>query len=181
MDTAKQSSLKRIARIVLLASVVTAIFSTGCDEPARTSAPTRSGKSLSTLSSFAASRVGVMGLTEIVKDTDRPGKAKLKAYVDLHDSSGVRIKNPGTFRFELYEFVPRSSDPTGKRLAVWPDINLEDAQENNRYWRDFLRTYQFELDMALTPKSNTSYVLQVTFSTPLGKRLSDNYQIKYSE
>jgi hypothetical protein len=181
MDTAKQSSVKRIVRIALLVLVAVGIFAAGCDEPVRTAAPTRSGRSLDALSSFAASNIGVMGLTEIVKDADRPGKAKLKAYIDLLDQSGVRIKNPGTFRLELYEFVPRSSDPTGKRLAVWPDINLEDAQENNRYWRDFLRTYQFELNMAFAPQSNTSYVLQVTFSTPLGKRLSGNYQIKYSE
>ena len=42
------------------------------------------------------------------------------------DSFGSAIKSPCIFRIELYEYVERSPSPLGKRLEIWPDIDLID-------------------------------------------------------
>ena len=68
-------------------------------------------------------------------------------YAALRDSFGSCLKAPGVFRFELYEYVQYSSEPKGKRIIIWPDIDLTDAAENNEYWNDFLRAYEFSLDL----------------------------------
>ncbi len=120
-----------------------------------------------------------MGLTGIVPDEDNANRATLRVYVDVLDSEGVRIKAPGVFRFELYQFVPRSSNPMGKRLKLWEDIKLLDPVENNASWRDFLRAYQFDLDFEFGPVRPAGYVVQVMFTTTSGKRLYNNYHQRY--
>lgn len=131
------------------------------------------------LGAYVASEVRIVGLTEITPVSAGPWQGKLKIYVDLVDSFGCRVKSPGLFRFELYEFVPRSSQPKGKRIFFPPDIDLTDATENNNHWRDFLRAYQFELDLNFSPRPDESFVLEVTFTTPQGRRLRDTFQLRY--
>ena len=168
--------LKRSAGllVVLLGLVVSA----GCEQEIRTSS-TPSGRKLDILSAYTASSVSIMGLTEIVPDAENSNKAKLRVYVDVLDSEGIRIKAPGVFRFELYQFVPRSSNPMGKRLKLWEDIKLLGQAENNARWRDFLRAYQFDLDLEFGSVRSSDYVVQVMFTTTSGKRLYNNYHLKY--
>lgn len=97
-----------------------------------------------------------------------------KASPQLGDS---QPSSPGIFRFELYEHVQCSTEPKGQRLAVWPDIDLTDAAQNNNYWRDFLRAYEFKLDFEPQTKSHT---LQGTFLSPTGKRLSAEFALRPS-
>jgi len=104
--------------------------------------------------------------------------ALIRAYVDVLDAFDCRIKAPGTFRFELYEYVPRSSNPRGRRVHLWGDIDLTDAAANSAYWRDFLRCYQFELPLSTAPTAGT-YVLEVTCRTIQGTRLSATVQLAY--
>jgi len=99
--------------------------------------------------------------------------SQINVYVSLLDSFGSQKKSPGAFRFEMYKYIQRSAEPRGGRIAIWPDIDLTNAAENNKYWRDFLRAYQFNLPFE--PASNQSYILQVTFLCPTGKRLSDEF------
>ncbi len=150
----------------------------GC-EPETSRYSTVPGRELDILSSYTASSVSIMGLTEIVVDEENSNRAKLRVYVDVLDSAGARIKAPGTFRFELYQFVPRSAKPMGKRLKLWDDIRLLDLTENNANWRDFLRAYQFDLGFEFGPSRPAGYVVQVMFTTISGKRLYDNYHLKY--
>ena len=77
------------------------------------------------------------------------------------------MKAPGTLRFELYEHVQRSAEPKGQRIAIWTDIDLTDATENNRYWQDFLRAYEFTL--RTDASRNKTYVLEATFLRPSGR------------
>jgi hypothetical protein len=74
--------------------------------------------------------------------------------------------------------VPRSSQPKGKRIFIWPDIDLTEVAMNNGRWRDFLRAYEFEMDLNFRPAPDNTFVLEVTFTTPAGKRLSDTFQLK---
>jgi len=135
---------------------------------------------------YVPMKIDIMPLTEFVCATDAEGGTKINAYVSLLDSFGCQMKSPGLFRFELYERVPRSAEPKGKRVVIWPDIDLSDSVENNKRWRDFLRTYEFNLDCRQTsldfePVSNQSYILQVTFLCPSGKRLSAEFILKHTE
>lgn len=151
-------------------AAVILIVSTGCQGEAGKKTPLSSRPA--TLYGYTAREVRIMGLTEIGGDPDNPYQAKLRVYVDLIDAFGSRIKSAGVFRFELYEFVPRSSRRKGKRLATWPDHDLTNAKKNNIYWRDFLRAYQFDLDVPFAPFPGQSFIVEVTCTTPTGKRLT---------
>ncbi len=126
---------------------------------------------------YTAAKIGIIPLTEFVGSAD-DGSVRIRAYVAVLDSFGCPIKEPGLFRFELYEYVQRSSDPKGKRNIIWPDIDLADSVENNEHWRDFLRAYEFVLPFE-PPQADQTYVLQATCICPNGRRLSAEFQIKY--
>ena len=78
-------------------------------------------------------------------------------------------------------FVPKTyteivSDLETRALVQFgPDIDLTDIVENNHYWRDFLRAYEFSLPVEFD--NNQSYILQVTCICPNGKRLSTEYAL----
>ena len=130
---------------------------------------------VSTYARYAPVKIDIVPLTEFTGVSDAGEEPKIKVYVSLLDSFGSQIKSPGIFRFELYERVPRSAEPKGRRIAIWPDIDLTDVVENNHYWRDFLRAYEFNFDFE--PESDQSYVLQVTCLCPNGKRLSAEFAL----
>lgn len=152
---------------------------TGCESPQIDTKPTAQiGKASDAcdFSGYAPAKVDIMPLTEFILASKAKGSPKLKIYVSLLDSFNCQMKSPGVFRFELYEQVLRSPEPKGRRVAIWPDIDLTDAAENNHHWRDFLRTYEFNLDFE--PRANQSYILQATFLTSDGKRLLAEFNLK---
>jgi len=119
---------------------------------------------------FAAARIGILPLTELTRPGNNGQAAVLTIYIDFLDAFGSRIKAPGVLRFELYEYVPRSAEPRGQRIAVWPDIDLTHPTENNRCWQDFLRAYEFTLDAPAGLEK--TYILETTCICPDGRRLS---------
>jgi hypothetical protein len=127
---------------------------------------------------FALAKIGVLPLTELSTSSRASQSTKLNAFVTMLDAFGSQMKAPGVWRFELYEYVPRSAQSKGQRLALWPDIDLTTPAENNRYWRDFLRAYEFELDAQAS--RDKTYVLEVTCLCPDGKCLSSDYTLKGS-
>lgn len=128
---------------------------------------------------YAPAKVDIMPLTEFAKSETGENASQIKAYIGLLDAFNCQIKSPGTFRLELYEHIDRSTDPKGKRIVIWPDVDLTDPAQNNSYWRDFLRAYEFTLDFE--PRNGRTYVLQVTCLCPNGKRLSDDFVLKYTQ
>lgn len=82
---------------------------------------------------------------------------------------------------ELYQYVPRSSLPMGKRITVWDDVNLYRPEDNNQYWRDHLRAYKFDLQLNFLPQKGQTYILQATCITPSGRHLVDTYQVAYTK
>lgn len=125
---------------------------------------------------FAATRIEVLPLTELAPLPSSSEGTQLNVYVSLLDAFGSQIKAPGTLRLELYEYVQRSAEPKGQRIAIWPDIDLTDPAENHRYWQDFLRAYAFEL-AAEAPRDRT-YILEATCMSPGGRRLSADFTLK---
>jgi hypothetical protein len=128
--------------------------------------------------SFAPVRIDILPLTEFSGLAENGLNTTLNVYVALLDAFGSPIKTPGTLRFELYEYIPRSAAPKGQRTAIWPDIDLTGPVENNQRWRDFLRAYEFELDVR-ADRSKT-YVLEATCLCPDGKRLTCEYRLRSS-
>ena len=127
---------------------------------------------------YGPERIEILPLTDFIRLKGEPGKSRLKVYLSFVDSFDCEKKAPGVFRFELYQRVPRSARPKGKRAAIWPDLNLTSAKVNNEHWRDFLRAYEFEFDFAPVPEQE--YILLVTCMYPGGKRLSAEFSLKHS-
>ncbi len=124
---------------------------------------------------FAPAKICILPLTELPGSTGSSQAVALTAYVGLMDAFGCQIKAPGVVRFELYRYVPRSAEPKGQRLAIWPDIDLTHPATNNKYWRDFLRAYEFKLD---APAGlNEIYVLEATCMCPDGRRLTATFPL----
>jgi hypothetical protein len=120
-------------------------------------------------------KIEIMPLTEIIDAGDSESVSRIDVYVGLLDRFGCQMKSPVVFRFEVYEKVQRSAEPKGGRIVIWPDVDLTEPGENNSYWRDFLRVYEFNLDFGL--EKNRSYILQVTCLCPHGRRLSAEFDL----
>jgi hypothetical protein len=127
-------------------------------------------------SAYAPAKLEILPLTEFAGQGGSQPPSRLSVYVSLLDSFGCKTKSPGIFRIELYEFVQRSSEPKGQRLAFLPDVDLTDPARNNSCWRDFLRAYELNLDFQ--PQTGKTYMLAATFLCPGGKRLSAEFTLK---
>lgn len=121
---------------------------------------------------FAPAKIKFNQLTE-VKDS-----GQIIAYIDMLDEFGSRIKDSGVWRFELYEYVPRSTESRGARVYIWPEITLIDAKVNYNLWQDYLRCYKFDLNLDIDIVGDKSYILQAVCFTAQGKRLSDWITLK---
>jgi hypothetical protein len=131
---------------------------------------------LQSLEGFGPARISILPLTELAGAGAGAQPVALSVYVSLLDSFGCQIKAPGVVRFEVYQYVPRSAEPKGPRINLWPDVDLTQPAQNNRYWRDFLRAYEFTMN-APTGSAET-YILEATFLCPDGRRLSADFVLR---
>jgi hypothetical protein len=163
--------------IKLLIICVWLIFAVGC-EPAANSADMQTADPNSPLfcETYLPVRVKTLPLSRIVRFPD--GSGRVNAFVDLRDGFESRVKAPAQFRFELYEYVPRSVRQEGKRLKLWKQIDLRDNKTNTAYWRGHLRSYEFLLDIGAGLQAERKYVLEATVTTVRGVRLSDSVVIE---
>jgi hypothetical protein len=127
---------------------------------------------------FGPAKISILPLSELTGSSGAGANAVLDVYVTLLDVFNCSIKSPGVLRFELYEYVSRSADPKGQRIIIWPDYDLTSPVENNKYWRDFLRAYEFGLEVRADPAK--TYILEATCLSPDGRRLSGSYMLKGS-
>ena len=125
---------------------------------------------------FGPAKVSILPLSEMAGSSGAGPAATLDVYVALLDAFSCPIKGPGVLRFELYEYISRPADPKGQRIVIWPDYDLTSPAENNKYWRDFLRAYEFELDVRADP--GRTYILEATCLCPDGRRLTGDYMLK---
>ncbi len=123
---------------------------------------------------YAPVKLDIAPLTEFLP-ADQTHRPLINLYVSLLDQFGSQVKSPGRFRVELYEHVPRSAPPRGRRLAIWPELDLTDPLANNEYWQDFLRAYEFTLPLDQPP--GPSQILQVTYFCPTGRRLTSEFTL----
>jgi hypothetical protein len=172
--------MRTAGTLVLIFFFVALLLSTGCEPPPPRPDLSPDGNSTvhSAYAAYAPVKLYIAMLTDFVRPSaDRT--FQIRVYVHLLDPFDCQIKAPGVFRFELYEFVQRSSEPKGARIAFWDDIDLTDPAENNGYWRDYFRAYEFNLDF--DPQRDQCYILQATCLCPNGRRLSDDFVLTCTE
>jgi hypothetical protein len=181
-------SCRRSRGAVWLVPAVCVVQFCGCAQPqARGPSPARPGiaktgaegqAAAAAAETFAPVRANILPLTEFSGPLENGLSTTLNVYVALLDAFGSQIKAPGTLRFELYEYVPRSATAKGQRTAIWPDVDLTGPVENNQRWRDFLRAYEFELDVRAD--RGKTYILEATCLCPDGRRLTGDYRLRVS-
>ena len=133
-----------------------------------------SEQSITAYSQYFPVKIDIIPLTEFI-DVGDGQQAEINLYVSLLDSFGSQLKSPCIFRFELYQRVPRSAEPKGRRAIIWPDIDITDPVINNEYWRNFLRAYEFNLPFQ--SESTQGYILEVTCLCPNNKRLTAEFSL----
>jgi hypothetical protein len=177
----------RLASGVCWFLVLSLLVYGGCESPPAStpspSKPIESGQATVTPQStvvspagFVPARIEVLPLTELTPSPGADMGTQLNVYVSLLDAFGSQIKAPGTLRFELYDYVQRSAEPKGQRIAIWPDIDLTRPDVNHRHWQDFLRAYAFEL--ATEAARNRTYILEATCVGAGGRRLTTNFLLR---
>lgn len=147
--------------------IVATLFSSGCQQQQISTSISKPVKPLDSnlLCAFVPSKVEILPLTAFADADDE----KLTIYINLLDAYNSKIKAPVILRFELYERTESKLESDGKRVLILPDIDLTELGQNNIYWRDFLRAYEFKINF--TPQQNQKYLLQATCITPSGQRL----------
>jgi len=171
--------MKSIAVLLQVFFHIALLLAAGCDSQntADKLPINKNGKvDISLYSPYLPVKIDIMPLTEFVCVGNDIEASQIKLYVSLLDSFGSQKKTPAVFRFELYGYEKLRAEPKGKRIVIWPDIDLTEPGINDEYWRDFLRAYQFNLDFE--PLRNQNYILQVTCLCPNGKRLSADFNLK---
>lgn len=161
--------MKTVDGILCILCIMFLLAHSGCEPSGVSTEPTEKA-------AYVPVKVDILPLTELLYPDATDQQCRVKLYVSLLDSFGSQIKAPAVFRFELYEYVQRSAEPKGRRITLWPDTDLTGAAENNKYWRDFLRAYEFILPFE--PTDDQSYILQATCFCPSGKRLSAEFTLR---
>jgi len=169
--------MKTIPFLIKLFFVLAIAFYAGCSTqpPGADSSPAQFHDS-ALCSHFSPARIDVLPITSITSASASDRDATIDAYVCLIDAFDSQIKAPVIFRFELFQRQQRSAEPKGKRLIVWPDIDLTDPAVNSNLWQDFLRAYLFSLPLQKTSAENC--ILHVTVICPSGKRLTADYIVR---
>ena len=175
-----KNNMKSSALIVLISSLL--LLAAGCGPAPSSPGPLSAadaGLGDSIYAYYVPVKIDIIPLTEFIHTGGEQGTKQIKLYVSLLDEFDCQKKAPAIFRFELYERVMRSAEPRGRRIAIWPDIDLTDPARNNEYWQDFLRAYVFNLDFE--PQGGQNYVLQVTYIGPNGERLTTDFTLEHTE
>jgi hypothetical protein len=165
---------------ILTVCIILSFFVYGCEQPAPQKT-IEAAKCTANIESYGPASLEIVGLSELKAAGGDENAARLKVFVKVMDAFGSAIKTPCVIRVELYEYVTRSQSPLGKRLEIWPDIELTDSCKNNSQWRDYLRAYEFNLDVSSKLEVGRMYIIETTCASPMGKRLSAQYKISYQK
>ncbi len=155
------------------------VFAAGCQSPNRLSNDDAQRKMLALL---LPSRIEIVKPFTRVRSFDRDstpdGIELLLRAVNSLDNPGLMVV--GHVRVELFEFVSASADPRGRRIDHW-NIDLSSAERQKDFWNQLTQMYEFRLsvDPAALPRDK-AFVLAVTYNSPLGEHLTDQYVLEYS-
>ncbi len=85
------------------------------------------------------------------------------------DPYGDTTKAFGDFRFELYSFMPNSTERKAGKLVTW-EVPLTDSSDNFNHWNRINRAYEFKLQWKGIA-AGQRYVLVAIFTSPYTERL----------
>lgn len=91
-----------------------------------------------------------------VLQTEADGRTAVRAFVQPAAEMDDEL-----YRFELYHYLPRSANPRGKRLRLWPEVAPGKAIAENPLWKPHLRAFEIGLLLDNAP-SKTAYLLEMT-------------------
>lgn len=96
--------------------------------------------------------------------------------VNSLDNPGLMIV--GRVRVELFEYVPASANQRGTRVEQWT-VDLGSVTQQRKHWNRLTQMYEFRLGVnpAAIPGGGR-YVLAVTYTSPLGEHLTDEYVLE---
>ena len=104
------------------------------------------------------------------RNFDKTGGIKgIDVRIEAIDHYGDPTKAFGDFRFEMYSFLPNSTDPKGKRMAVWQEAMMK-PEKNLLHWDKVTRTYDFKLQWNKPIPVGKRFVLVAVFSSPFTER-----------
>ena len=108
-------------------------------------------------------------------DSDSGQAGDVEAYVTLKDLYGDSLKYLGRFRFELFKYRQRVSDPRGERFEQEgvQEFDLTEIEINQQYWDSTTGNYRFDLKLPGDWQEVQKIVLQITFSAKSKLRLED--------
>ncbi len=103
-------------------------------------------------------------------DATPDGIELLLQAVNSLDGPGMLV---GRVHVDLLEYVPASGDTGGRRVDYW-DVDLSTIEEQRKYWNRATQMYEFRLQVnpSVVPAKDR-FVLQVTYTSPLGEHLTD--------
>ena len=112
------TAVKNSGKVIFISAI---LLYAGCSGP-----PSESGQlnlpflqtDVALYARYAPARVDILPLTTINPTTSSAGDYIIDVYVCLLDSFDSQIKYPATFRFELFQYVQRSTEPKGKRILI---------------------------------------------------------------
>lgn len=129
-------------------------------------------------SGFSIASVELIGLTQLIGTPEGSNSQTIRVFAELRDAYDSKLKAPATFRFSLCSYMPHQSDPKGIQLQTWPDFRLTEPHTNHLYWRDYLRAYEFVLEVQPPISPEGTFLLEVTCLTPEPKRIQSFYVLQ---
>lgn len=163
---------------VCITAVAAGLLLCGCEQQQQR-VTTGTMNAAKQIEAYGPEKLEVIALSELKPGSGDEEAPKLTLYVKALDAFGSAVKVPGVFRVELYESVARSPSPVGRRVEIWPDIDLVDPCQNNAQWRDHLRAYEFNFDVSSKLTPGHVYIVEVTCLSPMGKRMSVQHNLKF--
>lgn len=91
----------------------------------------------------------------------QPATKTQPAQVMAYITPQTRPERDILYRFELYHYLPRSANPRGKRVAIWPDFNLGKPEPENPLWDPQTGSYRVCLPVP-APLSENVYLIELT-------------------
>ena len=94
----------------------------------------------------------------------------LDVRIEALDAWDHTTKAFGNFRFELYRFMPNSTERKAGKMITW-EVSLTDPKDNFVHWSSINRAYEFKLQSDQGIAVGERYVLVAVFTSPYTKRL----------
>ena len=130
--------------------------------------------------------VKIQPFTRVAMDESASLPTELVVYLRAEDRFGDPVKVGGTFNFELYAFKQASGDHKGRRIELW-QTRILDHRDQLRYWDQTAQMYEFRLQIGQLNEQDEpilksgKVVLVVTYNTPWGEHLEDEYVLSARE